>query len=456
MKKCKILVILIIIILSTTMLGGIFIRNINKDYELNISETNLANKAIISGNNSTYKRALDGNSLTSWVIKEKQAEIIFEFESREDINMILINELGLNITLYSIYYLDEVNSWKLCYKQNEIGQLRLATFNEIRTTRIRIVINDFNNIARISNIEIYKIQKREVNDFRFSTYITNISLDDYDNQPVKLIDPNYFDAITDAILFGNASFNTNGDIITTENDNSEKLREIIGSRPTNLFVTILNPTDETATTLSTHKEKLIDNIVNYIVDNEYYGVDFDWEFPKNKKEYDIYSDFLVDLKTELLVYDKKLSLALAPWGLKFSKEAIDCIDQVQIMSYDLYDQNGDNNSFNGTSVNTVNYMLSKGFKLEQLNMGISYYGRPNDASYAWYDYNDPRFHPEEYIMFENGTYFNTITTSRDRTVFSILRGLGGIMTFALHEDLEMEDPLSLTAEIGNSINEYTN
>ena len=53
-------------------------------------------------------------------------------------------------------------------------------------------------------------------------------------------------------------------------------------------------------------------------------------------------------------------------------------------------------------------------------------------------------------MYQNHVWFNTPTTVRDKTVYAILKGLGGIMTFAQDEDVAMSDPLSLTAQIGKA------
>lgn len=68
----------------------------------------------------------------------------------------------------------------------------------------------------------------------------------------------------------------------------------------------------------------------------------------------------------------------------------------------------------------------------------------------WINYNDPAYEKDEYIMVKDGVYFNSVTTVRDKTVYAILRGIGGIMTFSQDEDLPMSDPLSLTAQIGKA------
>lgn len=53
-------------------------------------------------------------------------------------------------------------------------------------------------------------------------------------------------------------------------------------------------------------------------------------------------------------------------------------------------------------------------------------------------------------MVKDEIYFNSATTVRDKAVYCILRGLGGIMTFSQNEDLPFDDPLSLTAQLGKA------
>lgn len=48
-----------------------------------------------------------------------------------------------------------------------------------------------------------------------------------------------------------------------------------------------------------HTEKLIDNIVALVKDCGLDGIAFDYEYPVSKKDYDIYADFLKQLKDSL-------------------------------------------------------------------------------------------------------------------------------------------------------------
>lgn len=52
------------------------------------------------------------------------------------------------------------------------------------------------------------------------------------------------------------------------------------------------------------------------------------------------------MKTEMWnKEDATLSLALATWALKYTPETIECIDYVNVMGYDILDQDGQHSSF---------------------------------------------------------------------------------------------------------------
>ena len=150
----------------------------------------------------------------------------------------------------------------------------------------------------------------------------------------------------------------------------------------------------------------------------------------------------------------ELSIALSSWGANLSQEAIDSIDQRQLMASDMFDYKGDNNSYSGAAACAAEYFISCGFAPEQLNLGISFYGRPDDGSGVWVNYRDENYTQDEYVMYQNGVWFNTVTTVRDKTAYAALRGLGGIMIFSQDEDLPVSDPLSLTAQIGKAIDMF--
>ena len=42
---------------------------------------------------------------------------------------------------------------------------------------------------------------------------------------------------------------------------------------------------------------------------------------------------------------KKIGLAMSDWDIGISKEAMQCVDMVEMMEYDLFDDYGDHSSF---------------------------------------------------------------------------------------------------------------
>lgn len=444
---------LVSLLLIVAILVGFYAVTLNRGNHLDIQESNLAVGAQVKGDFSS-RFAADSSKLTSWLVSKPGKEIRVAFDEPCLLNALLLNEIGHNVKGFSIYYLDG-GDWKLCYRQNEIGINRLATFYTVETKELRIVIDDLKNTVQLADIQIYHLEKREREaPLRVTSYITPQSLNDYDpvTKTSATIDSGYFDTVTDVQFIAYGRFQKGGTIEKEKDaDHLRILREIIGERDVNVFITIFPPLGYgMADLLRQSMDRTVASVVEYVVESGADGADFDWEYPAGAEEYALYSEFLIKVKEGLKLHGKLLSVALSPWGGSLSQEAIDAIDQVQVMAYDLFDHNGDNNSYAGSTESAVQYMLKQGFRAQQLNLGISYYGRPSDASGVWVNYNDPRYQPEEYIMFQNNVYFNTPTTVRDKTVYSILRGIGGVMTFAQDEDLPMEHPLSLTAQIGKA------
>ncbi|MGN0771669.1 MAG: glycosyl hydrolase family 18 protein [Christensenellales bacterium] len=427
---------------------------LNRDDGLNITETDLARSASISGSTGC-KAAFDGSKMTSWSFAGSGKEVVIDFGDEQQINALLLNEVGFNVKQFSIY-VDNDGEWELKYRQNEIGINRLATFYTVSTSKIKITFDDVKNVVSISDVKVFNLRQRQrEEELRVTSYITPGALRN------GLIDPDCFDVVTDVQLIAYGRFDGQGNIEDGVYDDGYGkradaelaiLRELIAGRDVNIYLTIFPPLspDNMADVLRNNMDNAVQSVVERVLATGADGADFDWEYPANAEEYRLYSDFLVRLKTELSKYDKKLSVALSPWNVQLTQEAVDAIDLLQVMAYDLFDHNGDNNSYAGSVDSAVRYMLNRGFKASQIFLGISYYGRPSDGKGEWYNYNDPAFTPDEFIMFQNNVWFNTPTTVRDKTVYAILKGLGGIMTFAQDEDVAMTHELSLTAQIGKA------
>lgn len=446
-KKAWPLVVAAVLAVALLIFYGV---TLSRDNNLGITEENLADGATVYGS-AGAGMAFDSGRMTAWNVSEKGAEAVVDFGQEREINALLLNETGYNVKQFSVYY-ENGGEWELCYRQCEIGVDRLATFYPVTTKKIKVVIDDFKNTVRISDIAVYNLQARENSDFRVSTYIRPEHIGQ------GLIDPDCFDIVTDVQFIAYGNFDPEGNVVPVEGaDEALKgLKDMIGNRDVSITVTVF-PVREGATMADVyrdHMDNAVQSIVNLVEKLDVDGADFDWEYPHGSEEWALYSEFIVRLGEELHKNGKELSIALSPWGVNLSQEAIDSIDQLQLMSYDMFDYKGDNNSYSGAAACAAEYFISCGFAPEQLNLGISFYGRPDDGSGVWVNYRDENYTQDEYIMYQNGVWFNTVTTVRDKTAYAALRGLGGIMIFSQDEDLPVSDPLSLTAQIGKAIDMF--
>lgn len=442
----KLIPLVLVVIIGSSLLI-FYCCGLNRNNGLNIHEQNLAEVAKITGS-AGCKSAFDKSNVTSWGVTKKGAEVVLEFDKPTTINALLMNEVGFNVKEYSIFA-EQDNEWKLVYKQNEVGINRLSTFYAVSTQKLKIVIDDFKNRAKINDIKVYNLEQRErEKPLRVTSYITPPSI------KAGNIDPDCFDVITDVQFIAYGRFDNEGNVEERADEELDILKHMIGGRDVNILLTIFGPRNENGASmynvLKNHMDSAVNNVVERVLSLNVGGADFDWEYPANQKEWDLYSEFIVKLHSELSKVGKQLSIADSPWSFRFSKEAVKCIDQLQIMAYDLYDHNGDQNSYAGAVDSAVRSALNKGFTLEQINLGLSFYGRPIDGSNVWINYNDPNNVQNEHIMYEQNSWFNTPTTVRDKTVYAILKGIGGIMIFAQDEDVNMDNPLSLTASIGKA------
>lgn len=131
-------VLLLAVIVALLIFYGV---TLTRDDNLGITEENLAKQAKVSGSAGSGF-AFDDSELTTWSVGEKGAEAVLSFDGFKDVNALLLNENGFNVTRFSVYY-DDGNDWQLCYRQNEIGINRLATFYTVKAKGLKIVIDDY-------------------------------------------------------------------------------------------------------------------------------------------------------------------------------------------------------------------------------------------------------------------------------------------------------------------------
>ena len=122
---------------------------------------------------------------------------------------------------------------------------------------------------------------------------------------------------------------------------------------------------------------IINEIVNFVVDNSLDGVDVDleWQYVTSG-----YSDFVIELKSALSAKGKSMTAAL-PGTTKFdniTEEALQTFDFINIMAYDFTGPwnptaSGQHSSYNN-AVESINFWKNTGISQSKLTLGVPFYG----------------------------------------------------------------------------------
>lgn len=416
-------------------------------------------------------------------------DIVFPKKVRA--NTLVLSEKGDNITAFQI--LANINgNLTPIYVQDKIGSFRYCAFEEVTSDTFRLQIDETKDgTFTLQKPDIlYARHTRE--DFRVTTYAIADRLLSPDS-----IDPKHLSAITDFILFGAVRFDESGKLYYQDFDVDGKTvsgKEVLqtaiqnlhaaqGDNRFNLYINILGPDGTDAndkeklhnTVFREHADTLcagIAEMLDTFAPSGVSGVYFDYEYPYKASGWRAFSQFLVTLKSS--VGDRKIGTALGPWGGHLSKEAKEAVDLYEIMAYDLFDDDGDHASF-ATGVDSVNFMLDKGYDLQKSALGLPFYGRPADGAAIWTDYSEAaerlgRYSnrddaPIDVTVWENGQnvtktidtprYLNSCQMVYDKTAFAYDCGLGGVMIWHYSCDAKVDTGLSLFEAIGDAVQSRT-
>lgn len=171
----------------------------------------------------------------------------------------------------------------------------------------------------------------------------------------------------------------------------------------------------------------VENLVTYARDNQFDGVDFDWEFPETEAEIQGYIALMAEVKERGLI----VSVALYPYADRdFSPYVV--ADRVHVMSY-----------HRGLAHSTfeqglLDLALFEGFGLarDQLVLGIPFYGRQTVSPFRSVSYSQivADHHPVAEVDEVNQIVFNGIFTVQRKTCFALDNVYGGVMIWELGQD----------------------
>lgn len=191
-------------------------------------------------------------------------------------------------------------------------------------------------------------------------------------------------------------------------DSKESIKNIVSlaKRHKCKIMIALNGDNSIYTTLLSNpqtKQLLIKNIVAYTLENEFDGVDLDWEYPNASKGNDVtFGVFMKELSAELHGWHKSLSMAVTAGVYDgairdgINQNAIDACDFVNLMAYDgpnvikpnvknpndVVDNPKDHSSYTfADSVLTV-WLIKKNLPKEKAVLGLPAYGKTEDNKTA--------------------------------------------------------------------------
>lgn len=410
-----------------------------------------------SENSDSIKNLTDGKS-SKWTTKNKNSYIEVAFNTPTAINTIVMSEPTDSAKLYEIYYLDaQDNSYKMIYRQDRIDLYRMCTFEDIVTEKIKIVFLDFDKKLSISSLEAYYI-KNNANKFARQAYI----IPDYTLKDIE--NPDFITSLnlmTDLIIVSGCSLTEQGNLTYEKEKLSvyiEKIREVTnGNVKVHVMVgTGLKPEFKAnnkaiVNVAKKHLEVLKSSLKQFIDDVNPDGIDYDWEYPQLAWEWSAYNKILI--ATKGVIKGRQLSVALWPYGVGLSKEAKACIDRVNAMAYDQFDERGDHSSIYECGVGAIEYFMNKGFSKNQILLGLPFYGRTTDKAAQWPSYDKSYGKWENYLAeytytdkdgtYNSSVYVNSYATIRDKVALSIAYNIGGIMIWHFGAGLEYSYEYSL-------------
>ncbi len=279
-----------------------------------------------------------------------------------------------------------------------------------------------------------------------------------------------FDIITNVILFGCATFETDGSVSVNKEVLATALNNINAAKGNNDIVITLNllgpqrygdsdvyneqmAYQAELHTMAFRSGNLEKNVIDIIEEFGLDGVHFDYEYPISDKAWKEFNKFLVSLKKQMP--DKKLGVAISSWDIGLNTKALDAVDYIELMLYDNYDNEG-RHSTTGVCKEDARKAAINGLPMNKVNFGLPFYARPTDRDAYWYAYCD-----YYNALDENGFYkeestgkafwFNTPDVISEKTKFAIDNGFGGVMIWHYSCDLPSTDQNSLLNAINHNL-----
>lgn len=303
----------------------------------------------------------------------------------------------------------------------------------------------------------------EPENFRVTAYVVSDRLD-------ETFDSSNISRLTDVILIGNATFDEQGNVVLS--DTFEKDVEFLRGFLTNqnYYLNILGPSAQTDSedwneqmydladrhTAAFESGKLEDSIKTVMDKYDFDGVVFDYEFPLRSKDWKAFDKFIISLDN-VLGDEYKIGMSMVGWNLKQSKDAMNATDFFEVMSYDLWDDDG-NHATMEIAQDDIEKFVKKGYDKAKLDLGVPFYARPTTKEAFWANYKDyyESLSEDGLCKDEETGYtlsFNTYDVIKEKTQYALENGIGGMMVWHYSCDVPADNEKSLFSAMDSAKNE---
>ena len=179
----------------------------------------------------------------------------------------------------------------------------------------------------------------------------------------------------------------------------------------------------------------VKNLVDVVDQYQLDGVDIDWEYPDPGESSQNFLALMQELREALP--DKLISTATISYGdetgLGIPNEVFNIVDYVNVMTYD-----GEIHGSLKEFELGLNYWAERGVPKEKINIGVPFYSRPSEVTFANLVKEDPAAAALNSFDYLGSTEnYNGIPAVRTKTEIAMQQA-GGIMFWALDHDAQGE------------------
>lgn len=445
---------------------------------------------IVTATDLVQQAKIDTNSTSGEFGGKAGTYYTIQFAQPVAVNTITLREKTKDDVGNIIHFTIEAEldgAFQVIYEQDKVEDFRYCAFDTVETQALRITVTDVREGEKFKVTEVcaYDVQDSVPEDFRVATYIDTVNIYDAANLTAES-----FDVITDVILIGLTSFDENGNVFFNSIETDEgtvdgetafamalgNLREAIGDRDVKIHCTFLGPGFKTdsddwneqmndkgnlhMSAMKDNREKLISGLMEIVDTYDLDGIHFDYEYPLETVHWEMFSEFLVALDGR--IGDRELGIALADWNIGLSSAAIETVDHFEVMSYDLFDEDGDHSPFYNCTVNSLALCEAYGIDKSKLDLGLPFYARPADEGAFWYTWASEAESLGKFGNKATGVasdpadpcqtrWYNGWQMIYDKTAYAMDAGMGGVMMWHYNYDLPYTEDLSLLRAVNTAI-----